>query len=186
MQSEIYFEAVRLTRIAVSATFDLNLTLTTCTMKTKRINSVLMFICGMITAAMICFLGFAREPEHISPLPTDPDSCACDNSKRYSPNGQESANIAIDDIKTAQAMVAAWAAANPGKMKGVWLSKKTLDMMFCNDKNANGIFVYNALTDKTNTPTMVAQASHQELTNTTESAPTIFYSMTTCPMICGW
>ena len=159
-------------------------------MKTSK--SIIMFVCGMITASVLGYVTLAKQ---ITPriLPGESffepgtDSCSCDNSRRYNVNHpQESQNIAVKDLSEAKMMVAAYSTANPGKIKGVWISKETIDKIFCNNMDANGIYIYNALMGKDGiTQTMLVQGAHTDKVSTENSDATMFYSLSTCPFDCG-
>jgi len=113
-------------------------------------------------------------------------SCACDDSHRYDvTTARPSDNIFIRDIPTCETMVHG---ANPGagtpEGVGAWFSKLTLDFMFCNKPDANGIFVYKALNGKD--VTYIIEAARTEfITSSTDGSSYIYYSRAMCPTLCG-
>ena len=115
------------------------------------------------------------------------ESCACDNDARYNVDPrQDSKNIPIPSIPTCSTMVhnAVPKGVTPVAM-GAWFSKVTLDIMFCNKPDANGIFVYKAVTDD-GTPTYVIEAARRnEILSTDDGSSYIYYSRTMCPTVCG-
>jgi len=113
--------------------------------------------------------------------------CPCDNGPRYNVDPrQDSRNIPIPSIPTCSTMVhnAVPKGVTPVAM-GAWFSKVTLDIMFCNKPDANGIYVYKAVMDD-GTPTYVIEAARSNaILSTDDGSSYIYYSRTMCPTVCG-
>jgi hypothetical protein len=115
-------------------------------------------------------------------------SCPCDNEARYNvTHALESQNVAITKVPDCLAMVHG---ANPGPGTivgaGAWFSKITLDNMFCNKSDANGIFVYKGYNSTTRQWTFIVEAARTEYISSLDDGTSyIYYSRTMCPNICG-
>jgi hypothetical protein len=116
------------------------------------------------------------------------NSCPCDNENRYNvTHALESQNVAIPKVPDCLAMVHG---ANPGPGTivgaGAWFSKITLDHMFCNKSDANGIFVYKGYNTATRQYTYIVEAARTEYISSLDDGTSyIYYSRTMCPNICG-
>jgi hypothetical protein len=112
--------------------------------------------------------------------------CPCDNAARYNVDPRlDSKNIPIPSIPTCSTMVHnVYKGVTPVAM-GAWFSKVTLDIMFCNKPDANGIYVYRAVTDE-GIPTYVIEAARTNaILSTDDGSSYIYYSKTMCPTACG-
>ena len=113
--------------------------------------------------------------------------CPCDDTRRYNVDPrEESLNIPIPTFPECSTMVAN---AQPKGVtitgEGAWFSKKTIDIMWCHKMDANGIYVYKAITAE-GTPTYIIEAARSNKINTTIDASSyIYYSRTMCPNDCG-
>jgi hypothetical protein len=117
--------------------------------------------------------------------------CACANDARYNVSPiEDSQNFPITDVAACRAMVGG---ASPSEgdtrsgsvMKGAWFSKVTLDLIFCNKPDANGIFVYRG-TDTEGQPTFIVEAERtNKIRTVADGTSTMYYSRAMCPMICG-
>lgn len=121
-------------------------------------------------------------------------TCACENTARYNVDPRMDAlNVPISNISDCRTMVSG-TSATPTRPddrpvtvtgKGAWFSKVTLDLMFCHKSDANGVFVYKAMTAE-GTPTYVIEAARDNRILTTDDGSSyIYYSRSMCPTICG-
>jgi hypothetical protein len=68
---------------------------------------------------------------------------------------------------------------------GAWFSKVTLDIMFCNKPDANGIYVYKAVTTEGQPTYVIEAAKTYMILSTDDGSSYIYYSRTMCPTACG-
>jgi hypothetical protein len=116
-------------------------------------------------------------------------TCPCDNAARYNVSPTEdSKNIPITSVPTCSTMVANGNMAPRGGTitgKGAWFSKVTIDNMFCHKADANGIYVYKALTEAGEITFIIEAARSNKINSIDDGSSYIYYSRTMCPTMCG-
>ena len=112
--------------------------------------------------------------------------CACDTTRYGVSPRVDSRNVPIPSIPTCSTMVhnAVPKGVTPVGM-GAWFSKVTLDIMFCNKPDANGIYVYKAVTTEGQPTYVIEAAKTYMILSTDDGSSYIYYSRTMCPTACG-
>ena len=163
-------------------------------MESNLAKALLFYSAGVLT--FVAFQNF-KEAEQVQTMSLRMDStvsdttsagreCACDNSLRYNIDPKEdSQNYPISTTAACSTMVASAYGGAKGAVKGFWFSKVTLDLMFCNKMDANGIYVYNAKDDAGNPVFLAEAARSNKIISHDDGSSFIYYSRAMCPTNCG-